>query len=76
MGVVMSASPTVVRGVVKNGLVVPEGEAKLPEGARVRIVLSPEPLPAELRADFAAWDRAGDEAWAMIDDWELEAGGG
>jgi len=34
------------------------------------VVGSSEPLPPELMADFEAWDRAGDEAWAMIDDWE------
>jgi hypothetical protein len=29
-------------------------------------------LPPELQAEFDAWERAGDEAWAQIDQWERE----
>jgi hypothetical protein len=34
------------------------------------IVLPAENVPGELEAEFAAWERAGDEAWALIDPWE------
>jgi hypothetical protein len=29
-------------------------------------------LTPELRAEFDAWEQAGDEAWAQIDEWERE----
>jgi hypothetical protein len=29
--------------------------------------LSPTPFTAEERAEFEAWDKRSDEAWAMID---------
>jgi len=60
----------VINGIVKDGIVIPETGTKLPEGIRVEIVfVSPEMTP-ELKAEFEAWDRIGDEAWAMIDQWE------
>jgi hypothetical protein len=68
----MAANPIVIAGVVKNGVVVPEGTTKLPEGAHVSIVLSPVEVPPELRDEFKAWEQASDEAWAMIDQWEKE----
>jgi hypothetical protein len=71
----MSMAPErlVIGGIVKGGVVVPEGNAKLPEGARVEIVISPADVSPELKAELDAWERAGDEAWAMIDSWEQEA---
>jgi hypothetical protein len=57
----MSLPPTAIRGVVRDGLIVPEGELKLPEGTPVAII------PADdLDAEMAAWERAGDEAWSLI----------
>ena len=70
----METERVVIPGLVKNGLVVPQGPLLLPEGAQVEIVIpspSPEMTP-ELRAEFDAWERAGDEAWALIDQWERE----
>ena len=67
------AVETRVAGVVKEGVVVPETGAKLPEGARVEIVFFPPEASPELQAEFDAWDRAGEDAWAMIDRWEKEA---
>jgi hypothetical protein len=64
--------PTVIPGVVQNGVVVPEGNAKLPEGARVEIVLPRVQFTPEEQAEFDAWDRLGNEAWGMIDEWEKE----
>jgi len=29
-------------------------------------------MTPELKAEFEAWDRIGDEAWVMIDQWERE----
>jgi hypothetical protein len=67
----LATNRTVVLGVVKNGLVVPRGDAALPEGAIVEISCPPE-IPADLRAELASWELAGEEAWAMIDEWERE----
>jgi hypothetical protein len=68
----MAAARTVINGIVKDGVVIPAGGAKLPEGAKVEIIFDRAVIPAELLAEFEAWERASDEAWAMIDDWEKE----
>jgi hypothetical protein len=69
----MGVDRLVIGGIVKNGVVVPDGDAKLPEGARVEIALSYAEIPPELKAELEAWERAGDDAWRMIDEWEKEA---
>ena len=61
-----------INGIVKNGIVIPETGADLPEGIRVEIVFAPPTMTPELKAEFEAWDRIGDEAWAMIEQWERE----
>jgi hypothetical protein len=66
----MNTVPTTIPGVVRGGLIVPEGTVNLPEGTRVTIVVPAGAIPAELRAEFDAWERAGDEAWAWIDEFE------
>ncbi len=44
----------VVRGVVRDGMIVPE--QPLPEGAQVRITLANDPLvPPELKGELDAW---------------------
>jgi hypothetical protein len=63
----MATERLVIGGIVKGGVVVPEGNARLPEGAHVEIVLSAADVSPELKAELAAWERASDEAWAMID---------
>ena len=63
----------VIGGIVKNGVILPEGDAQLPEGARVQIIVAAGKIPPDLRAELDAWERASDEAWAMIDPWEKEA---
>src|SRR5207248_1907252 len=68
----MASDRIVIPGVVKNGLIVPQGHAPLPEGAQVEIVIPVPELPPDLRAEFDAWERAGDEAWALIDQWGPE----
>jgi hypothetical protein len=68
----MTTERVVISGFVKNGLIVPQGDALLAEGTRVEIVVLPAELPPELQAEFEAWEQAGDEAWAQIDRWERE----
>jgi hypothetical protein len=57
----MVAERIVISGIVKNGLVVPENKAPLPEGARVEIVLASPETPKP-QAEFGAWERASEEA--------------
>ncbi len=63
----MASEQIVISGVVKDGVVVPEGNAQLPEGVHVSILIPNLEIPPELQAEFKAWERASDEAWAMID---------
>ena len=44
----------------------------MPDGAHVNIVLQPAEMPQELKEELEAWQRAGDQAWQMIDKWEAE----
>ena len=62
----------VIPGIVKNGVVVPQNATPVPEGAHVEIVLRPTEVPPELRSELDQWEKASDEAWAMIDEWEAE----
>jgi len=66
----MAAENTVIPGIVKDGLVVPQSDAPLPDGARVGIVLEPAQLTPQLQKELAQWEAASDEAWSMIDEWE------
>jgi len=52
----------VIRGVVKDGVVVPA--SPLPEGApvEIRLVETPLEVPPELQAERAAWQFAGAES--------------
>jgi hypothetical protein len=62
----------VIPGIVKNGVIVPQNDTPLPDGAHVEIVLSPAEVPPGLQSELDQWDKASDEAWAMIDEWEAE----
>ncbi len=61
-----------IPGIVKNGVVVPQTNHMLAEGTHVEIVVEPLSVPPELQEELNAWDRASDDAWAMIDKWEAE----
>jgi hypothetical protein len=56
-----------IDGVVRNGVIVPD--ERLPEGARVSIVLQPHPptFTPEERAEFEAWNRVSDKALERVD---------
>ena len=64
----MTADRMVIPGVVKNGLVVPQNDTPLPDGAHVEIVLGQNEVTPELQAELDAWDKAGAEAWSMVDE--------
>jgi hypothetical protein len=38
----------------------------------VEIVILPTEDASEWQAEFTAWERVSDEAWAQIDQWERE----
>jgi predicted DNA-binding antitoxin AbrB/MazE fold protein len=68
----MATERFVIPGIVKNGVVVPQNDTPLPDGARVDILISPADVTPALEAELDQWDKASDEAWAMIDRWEAE----
>ena len=68
----MSTDSRIIPGIVKNGVVVPQANSDLPDGAHVNIVLQPAEVTQELKEELEAWQRAGVQAWQMIDRWESE----
>ena len=68
----MAAERLVIPGIVKNGLVVPQSDTPLPDGAHVDILLGATDMPPALQEELEQWEKASDEAWAMIDEWEAE----
>jgi hypothetical protein len=71
-GVNMATERVVIPGIVKNGMVVPQNDTPLPDGAHVDILIGPADVTPELQSELDQWDKASDEAWAMIDQWEAE----
>jgi hypothetical protein len=69
---IMATQRLVIPGVVKNGLVVPQNDTPLPEGAHVDILIGPAEMTPELQAELVQWEQASDEAWTMIDQWEAD----
>jgi predicted DNA-binding antitoxin AbrB/MazE fold protein len=68
----MATQRLVIPAIIKNGLLVPQNDTPLPEGAHVDILIRPAEMTPELRAELAQWEQASDEAWTMIDQWEAE----
>jgi hypothetical protein len=68
----MATQRLVIPGIVKNGLVVLQNDAPLPEGVHVDILIGLAEMTPELQAELAQCEQASDEAWAMIDQWEAE----
>jgi hypothetical protein len=66
----------VVRGFVKNGVIVPN--APLPEGAfvEVHVISGPIDIPPELQAELEAWQRAGAESLELVERLAREGGAG
>jgi hypothetical protein len=63
----MPTAPMAIHGVVRGGVVVPDTATGLPEGTRVTILVGEPTTGRELAEELAAWERASDEAWSMID---------
>ena len=68
----MAPEQMVIPGIVQHGIVVPQSDTPLPDGARVGILLEPAEVTPQLQAEFRAWEAASDEAWGMINQWEQE----
>jgi len=68
----MATPRLVIPGIVNNGLVVPQNDTPLPEGAHGDILMGPAEMTPQLQAELAQWEQASDEAWTMIDQWEAE----
>ena len=68
----MATERLVIPGIVKNGVVVPQNDTPLPDGAHVDIVIGAPDVPPALQAEWAQWETVSDEAWAMIGRWETE----
>lgn len=61
------------RGVVRNGVIVFNNpRVALADGTEVQVKVRPHEFTPEETAEFAGWEKLGDEAWAMIDEWERE----
>jgi predicted DNA-binding antitoxin AbrB/MazE fold protein len=68
----MASERVVIPGIVKNGIVVPQNDIPLPDGAHVDILVGPADVTPELQAELDQWDKASEEAWSMIEPWEAE----
>ena len=51
---------------------IPQNYTPLPKGAHVDILLGRADVTPELQAELDQWDKANEEAWAMIDQLEAE----
>jgi hypothetical protein len=67
----VSANP-VLKGVVRNGVIVFEAPWPLPDGTEVEFTVTRHVFTPEERAEWEQWERLSDEAWAMIEKWEAE----
>jgi hypothetical protein len=63
----MATERLVIPGLVKNGIVVPQNDTPLPDGAHVDIILGAADVTPSLQVEFDQWEQASDEAWAIID---------
>ena len=71
----MTESVALLRGVVKGGVIVPDGPP-LPDGAAVEFRLLPTAFTPEEEAEFREWQKLGHRAWGLIDQWEEEDAAG
>ena len=58
---------SVLTGTVKDGVIVLDGDVQLPEGTKVRVEILEATLSLTPEEEFSEWERASDEAWALIE---------
>lgn len=68
----MSATTSVIRGVIRGGVVVIDPPTKIPEGTEVQVTVPMLEFTPEERAEFEAWDKLSAEAFKMIEDLERQ----
>ncbi|MEK7398979.1 MAG: antitoxin AF2212-like protein [Candidatus Poribacteria bacterium] len=61
----MKKTMAIIDGIVKNGVIIPQDNIKLPEGTHVNIIILS--IPPELQAELDAWDLASDEDFAEFE---------
>ena len=76
MSITTQNQPIYMQARVKDGMIVLDNTVLLPEGTAVTVIPRPQDMPAEMRQEFGAWDRAGADAWKLISEWEEEEGHG
>ena len=52
-----------IPGIVRDGVVGPQSNQRLPEGTHVEIRLEPGDVPAGHKSEIEAWEKASDESW-------------
>jgi hypothetical protein len=67
----VSANP-VLKGVVRDGVIVFEAPWPLPDGTEVEFTVTRHVFTPEERAEWEQWEQLSAEAWAMIEKWEAE----
>lgn len=68
----MSATPPILKGVVRNGVIVFEAPYPLPDGTEVEFTVTRHVFTPEEAAEFAGWEKLSDEAFQMIHDLERQ----
>jgi hypothetical protein len=61
----MEKTRAIIGGIVKDGVIVPQGDIKLPEGTYVNIIVLE--IPHDLQAEFNAWELASEEDFILFE---------
>jgi hypothetical protein len=68
----MNPERVLVKGTVRQGVIVPDGDVCLPEGVTVEIAVSLGDINHDLAEEFEFWERVSNDAWSHIPPWEDE----
>ena len=68
----MSAKAPVLKGVVRDGVIVFEAPWPLPDGTEIEFKVTRHVFTPEEQAEFDAWERLSDEAFQMVFDLERQ----
>jgi hypothetical protein len=68
----MSAKPPVLKGIVRDGVIVFDAPWPLPDGTEVEFVVTRHVFTPAEQAEFDAWDKLSDEAMQPILDLERQ----
>ena len=68
----MPAKPPVLKGVVRDGVIVLDAPYPLPDGTEVEVTVTRHIFTAEEQAEFGALEKASDEALQMVNELERQ----